>query len=276
MLGRMAKAGGQIGAAVLTGVLTDRVNNKIGDKQPDTAPKGAGPRPPPVAGTGNERLRQIAERQRSSPDSNMVADGLQAALDSRTSFFKKAVNVAQHADQASIQVRDAFKHLADEAKVAFGAAKVISGNASLTTEDGAEIAKTAVTEAAEHAAEHLKNFDLAAGAKAVIKGADTAYAVATTTPGGVREAIDALRDKAQQELGGAAVGMATSQTVAAALQAIPHPAAKMAGVAVGLFGNAAAGAKVSEILRNTSGTAEERESATRQKVNEILTRKAGE
>jgi hypothetical protein len=92
----------------------------------------------------------------------------------------------------------------------------------------------------------------------------------------VQEAIDVLHDKAQQELGGVAVGMAASQTVAAVLQAFPHPAAKAAGVAVGLLGNAAAGAKLSEVLRNTSGTAEERESATRQKVNEILTRKAAE
>ena len=276
MLGRMAKAGGQIGGAVLTGVLTDRVNNKIGDKQPDTGPKGAGPRPPPVAGTGNERLRQIAERQRSSPDSNMVTDGVQAAIDSRTSFIKKTINVAQHADQANLQLQDAFRELADEAKVAFGAAKVVSGNASLTTQDGAEIAKTAATETAEHVVEHLKNFDPAAVAKAVKKGADTTYAVSTTTSEGVREVIDALHDKAQQELGGAAVGMAVSQTVATVLQAIPHPAAKAAGFAVGILGNAAGGAKVSEILRNTSGTAEERESATRQKVNEILTRKAAE
>jgi hypothetical protein len=276
MLGRIAKGGFQIGGAVLGGVLADRVNDKIGNKHPETAPSEAGPRPPPLAGTGNERLRQIAERQRRAPDSNMVTDGVQAAIDSRTSVIKKTINVAQNADQVSIQFQEMLKDLGDEAKVAMGAAKVISGTASLTSEDGVEIATTAAKETTAHVMEHLKNFDPAAAAKAVKKGADTTYAVATTTREGVQEAIDVLHDKAQQELGGVAVGMAASQTVAAVLQAFPHPAAKAAGVAVGLLGNAAAGAKLSEVLRNTSGTAEERESATRQKVNEILTRKAAE
>lgn len=276
MLGRIAKGGFQVGGAVLGGVLADRANEKIGDKRPDTAPPHAGQRPTPQAGTGNERLRQIAERQRPAPDSNVVTDGVQAAIDARASVIKKTVNVAQHPDQVSIQFQHMLKELGDEAKVAIGAARVISGNASLTTEDGAELARTAAKETAEHVAQHLKNFDPAAAAKAVKKGADSTYAVATTTPEGVHEVIDALQDKAKHELGGVAVGIAMSQTVATVLQAFPHPVVKGVGVAAGILGNAAAGAKVSEVLRNTKGTAEERESATRQKVNEILTRKAAE
>ncbi|MET3134688.1 hypothetical protein AAKU55_004990 [Oxalobacteraceae bacterium GrIS 1.11] len=285
MFSRVAKPAG----VFIAGVILDRASTGIDKKHPNTAPPAgtenhtpsAAPplpsqRPPARAGTGNERISRWAEEQRPAPDSSMITDGLQAAKDARISTMKKTINVAQHPAQATAQLQETLKDLGNDAKIAFGAVKVISGNAPLTHEDAAEIAKAGAKEAAEHVVEHIKNFDPVAVAKAVKKGADTTYAVSTTTHEGVQQAVDAIHDKTQHEIGGAVVGMAASQTLAMALGAFPHPAVKVAGIAVGILGNVNAGAQVSEIMRNVGGTDEERNGAMRQKVNEILSKKAGE
>jgi hypothetical protein len=266
MLGRIVAGAAKTGGTILVGVAVDRAANLRGARQTPAVDPTGGQQPGTSSGflrTGNQCLADAQRKIAPKPESNIVRDAVKAQIDKRVSLVEKARVILSDPQAARENAQSGIANLKNDVDTLRGAAQIAAGNASLTPGEAATIAGAVAKDTATGAY---------GAAKAFVKGT---YAAATTTEDGVRQLANAVTERAGHDALQAGAGVAISNTLATAVGAIPHPAAKIAAVGIRVTGNLAAGAKASEMMREVGGASDDA-SATMQAVGKALRSKVGE
>lgn len=150
----------------------------------------------------------------------------------RANLAAKLSTLATDPQRAADNASHVAKQVSEELEVLHGAA-VIARDGQLTPGDGVRLAKAAVE----------------SGEKSLLNLAKAGFAAATTSPSTVKALGEAVTDRAAHEAKVIGAGLAVSQAAAAMVGMVPHPAAKVAAAAIRTTGQMAAGANVSEKMR---------------------------
>jgi hypothetical protein len=210
---------------------------------------------------GDQYLADVSRTMAPDPKANLLQDALRSQVDKRLSLASKAFAVMREPQAAVDNARQGMTHIKNDVDTLHGAAKIVTGNASLTKAEAAAIAGAVARDTAT---------GVYGATKAVLKGS---YAAATTTEEGVRELSSAVTERVGRDALQAGTGIAISNAAATAVGAF-FPAARMLAVGIRVTGQLAAGAQVSEALRNVGGTSEDA-GATMKAVGKTLRSKAG-
>ncbi|WP_137937685.1 hypothetical protein [Chitinivorax sp. B] len=279
MLSRLAANVLKTTGGVLVGVAVDRTARGIEGATQTNAPDPM-PRHPPMTGTGNERLHQVAVDIAPSENANPISDGFSKQVENRVDLLQKMATVAQNPVEAMQQLEQGVEHLKSDLEVARGAVKVVGGQATINPDDVTRVAKAGVQTAANNVAEHLRNMNPAdafhAAVDATQHATDATYVAATTSQDGIQEVIGAAHDRAKHEMTSAMLGMAETQALAMGVAMLPFPGAPIVGGMIGISGAMSTGAKVSEVLHDLGGSGDQQTSAMRQEMSSILKEKARE
>ncbi|WP_156401082.1 hypothetical protein [Duganella sp. Root1480D1] len=268
MLSRVAIAAGSAAA----GAVLDRLAHRNEAQQQSQPQPQALPQRPPHAvqqsGTGNERLGRLSGAIRGPMNDSPFSSGIHGQLGKMQQLGEDAKMVAQNPVFTAEELKQLKERIQDDAKATFGAAKMVSGHAPLTTDDAARLGKAAVKDAVD-------NFDPARMIESAKKAGDAAYAAATTSKEGIDEVSSAMQDRMKFEAKATAAGTAAVHLGATAISMLPFPGAPLVGAAVRTVGTMAAGAHMSATMREIGGEGEGKDSALRREATRILIEKSG-
>jgi hypothetical protein len=259
MLGRIVAGVARTGVGIGVGVMIDRAANIRGAKVTPAPDPVAEPRSGfwSVLQTGNQRLADAARQIAPQPGSSVLQAAVEAQVDKRSALMDKVCALVRNPRAAVERLGKSAENIRNDVNTVRGATAIASGSVSLTKGEAATIAGAVATDTAT---------GLCGAAKAIVSGT---YAAATTTQEGVENVAGALARRVDRDIKQAAAGVAISSTVAAALGAIPHPAARVASAVIGATSKLATGAQVSESLRDVGGSSDDA-GATKRAVGEIL------
>ncbi|MCW7541295.1 hypothetical protein OOT46_26140 [Aquabacterium sp. A7-Y] len=223
----------QTGATILTGVAIDRMSQQ---------PREAAPTPRPTAPLrrGDEVLGGLAQRARLGSEApNPLVHGGLSQIENRRNAADKLMTIARNPERAAEHAARMVDDVKSDVQFVQGAVKIAQGG-QLTTGDGVRLAKAA--------AQSTEN--------SVVAAARGLYAGVTTSQAGVDDFAKSVSERVTYEGQSVAAGVAASQTLAAAVGMIPHPAAKIGAAAIRISGQVAAGSKASEAVRELGGQVE--------------------
>ncbi|MEA3117925.1 MAG: hypothetical protein QOI13_1195, partial [Paraburkholderia sp.] len=243
MLGRIVAGMARTGVGIGVGIAIDRAANLRGAKTTPALDPLAQERTGFRWGllTGNQRLADAARQIAPQPGSSVLQGAVEAQVKKRSALVDKVCAIAADPRAAVGRLEKGVENIRDDVNTVRGATAVVSGSASLTKAEAAAIAVAVATDA------HTGLYRIT---KAAVTGT---FAAATTTQEGVQEVAGALTRRAERDIKQAAAGVAISGAIAAAVGAIPHPAAKVASAVISATGKLATGAQISESLRDVGG-----------------------
>jgi hypothetical protein len=252
MLGRIVAGAAKTIGTVAVGVAIDRATNLRGAKTTPAAD--------PLAGhavgskwlpTGNQLFTAAVRRICPQDGSSAVVDAAKAQVTNREQLAQKIKALAADPAAAVEKIGKSIENVRNDVNTVRGAAAIAAGDASITLGEAKSIAQAVVTDT---------KTGYYRSAKAFVRGT---YAAATTTPEGVAKVADAVKQRVSHDFKQATAGVAISSAAAGMIGAIPHPAAKVGAVVIRATSRLAAGAQMSESLRNVSGLADDSSATTR-------------
>lgn len=268
MFSRVTRAIGSGMVTLGTGMAIDRMTRlKDAKKTPgvdavDTRKNASAPSSL-LPATGDQHLSAFRDRFTPHDDSNIVAQAVEAQIQKRMSLGEKVAVVLSNPSAALQRLQQSVTQVRHELKTLQGAAKVTAGEAKISTTEAAEIARAAARDSA---------IGTYGAVKGVLRGA---YAASTTSAEGARQASAAIVERASHEAAELGLGVGTASAIARGVSMIPHPAAKLVAAGVQATGAMAAGAQISETMREIGGMSEHA-SPTMQAVANTLRAKAGD
>ncbi|PMS13582.1 hypothetical protein [Trinickia caryophylli] len=254
--------------AVGTGMAIDRMSRlKNAKKTPGIDAVDARKSGPshwsPLPATGDQHLSAFRGRFAPNNDSNIVGQALEAQIQKRMLLGEKVSTALSDPSAALQQLQQNVAQVGRELHTLRGAAKVATGEATISNAEAAEIARAAAR-------------DSALGAYGALKGlVKSAYAASTTSAEGAKQASAAVVERASHEAAEIGLGVGITNTVARGVSMIPHPAAKWVAAGIQVTGTMAAGAQISQTMHEIGGTSEHA-SATMQAMAKTLRSKVGD